>query len=113
MRGKGWCRGPGYFEVDVDVGSSSVAATVVGMVLGTTKSLVVDLGIVLEGHSSDELPEALLGTVRFDHVDMGSGKYLDVETGELHPTQYRLQRLREAKSKRSGLPAGLPIPPSA
>ena len=50
-------------EVDIDVGSSSVAATVVGLVQGATKSLVVDMGIVLEGHSAEELPESLLGTV--------------------------------------------------
>ena len=51
-------------EVDLDVGSSSVAATVVGLVQGATKSLVVDMGIVLEGHTPEELPESLLGTVR-------------------------------------------------
>ena len=51
-------------EVDIDVGSSSVAATVVNLVQGATKSLVVDMGIVLEGHSPEELPESLLGTVR-------------------------------------------------
>ncbi len=50
-------------EVDIDVGSSSVAATVVNLVQGATKSLVVDMGIVLEGHSTEELPESLLGTV--------------------------------------------------
>ena len=50
-------------EVDIDVGSSSVAATVVNLVQGATKSLVVDMGIVLEGHASEELPESLLGTV--------------------------------------------------
>lgn len=57
-------RGDGYMEVDIDVGSSSVAATVVGLVQGATKSLVVDMGIVLEGHTRDELPESLLGTVQ-------------------------------------------------
>ena len=57
-------------EVDIDVASSSVAATVVGMVQGATKSLVVDMGIVLEGHTNDELPERLLGSVRFSRVDM-------------------------------------------
>jgi hypothetical protein len=51
-------------EVDIDVGSSSVAAAVVGLVQGATRSLVVDMGIVLEGHAREELPEALLGTVR-------------------------------------------------
>ena len=57
-------------EVDIDVASSSVASTVVGMVQGATKSLVVDMGIVLEGHTNDELPERLLGSVRFSRVDM-------------------------------------------
>ena len=54
-------------EVDIDVGSSSVAATVVNLVQGATKSLVVDMGIVLEGHSAEELPESLLGTVSHLH----------------------------------------------
>jgi len=54
-------------EVDIDVGSSSVAATVVNLVQGATKSLVVDMGIVLEGRSAEELPESLLGTVSHLH----------------------------------------------
>ena len=58
-------------EVDIDVGSSSVAATVVGLVQGATKSLVVDMGIVLEGHTRDELPESLLGTVCCRHLPDG------------------------------------------
>ena len=58
-------------EVDIDVGSSSVAATVVNLVQGATKSLVVDMGIVLEGHSSEELPESLLGTVRAPLDNLG------------------------------------------
>lgn len=46
------------------MGSSAVAATVVGLVQGATRSLVVDMGILLEGHAREELPEALLGTAR-------------------------------------------------
>ena len=71
-------------EVDIDVGSSSVAATVVNLVQGATKSLVVDMGIVLEGHSTEELPESLLGTVRplsiscACHQCMGSQSARDV-----------------------------------
>ena len=45
-------RGPGnVFEVDVDVGSSRAANTVVGMVAPATKSLVISMGVALEGHS--------------------------------------------------------------
>ena len=80
-----YSRGPNYVEVDVDVASSSVAATVVGLVMGATKSVVVDMGIVLEGHAADELPEALLGTVRLSRVDMATGRWLDTKTGRLYP----------------------------
>ncbi len=34
--------------------------------------------------SEDELPERLLGTCRFSHLDMDSGLFLDHE-GKLHP----------------------------
>ena len=45
-------RGPGnVFEVDVDVGSSRAANTVVGMVAPATMSLVISMGVALEGHS--------------------------------------------------------------
>eukprot|EP00891_Asterochloris_glomerata_P006240 jgi/Astpho2/6240/fgenesh1_pg.00088_%23_51_t len=70
-------RGPGYFEVDVDVGSSRAAASAVGLVRGATTSLCIDMAILLEGHSDEELPERLLGTVRFDRLDLTSAAYLE------------------------------------
>eukprot|EP00192_Tetraselmis_astigmatica_P006536 CAMPEP_0117667932 /NCGR_PEP_ID=MMETSP0804-20121206/11248_1 /TAXON_ID=1074897 /ORGANISM="Tetraselmis astigmatica, Strain CCMP880" /LENGTH=739 /DNA_ID=CAMNT_0005475727 /DNA_START=604 /DNA_END=2823 /DNA_ORIENTATION=- len=63
-------RGPNYFEVDIDIGSSRAARSVVGLVAGTTKTVVVDMGILMEGHRDDELPERLLGTVQLDRIDM-------------------------------------------
>lgn len=45
------CRGPNYFEVDIDVGSSKSAASVVGLVQGALKGLVIDMAITMEGHS--------------------------------------------------------------
>lgn len=65
--------------------SSSVAANIVGLVQGLTKSLCVDMAIVLEGHTPQELPESLLGTVRCTHLDLGSAKLLNVETGKPLP----------------------------
>lgn len=35
-------------QVDVDIGSSSVASSVTSLVCGATKSLVIDLGVLLE-----------------------------------------------------------------
>lgn len=83
LRQQYW-RGPRYLEVDIDVASSSVAATVVGLVMGATKAVVVDLAIVLQGNAADELPEDLLGTVRLARVDMGAAQYLDTKTGVLN-----------------------------
>ena len=79
------CRGPGHFEVDVDVGSSRAAASVVGLVSPVTTGQVIDMAIVLEGRDEQELPEQLLGTVRFTKVDMKSAVYLDTSTGKIHP----------------------------
>ena len=42
------CRGPTYMEVDIDVASSSVARHVVGLVSGASKSVVVDMAILLQ-----------------------------------------------------------------
>lgn len=83
-------RGPRYFEVDVDVSSSSVAANIVGLVQGLTKSLCVDMAICLEGHSPEELPESLLGTVRCSHLDLNSAKLLDTTTGEIREKSGKL-----------------------
>jgi hypothetical protein len=87
-----YARGRNYFEVDVDVSSSSVAAAVVGLVMGATKAVVVDMAIVLEGHAADELPEALLGTVRLNRVDMATGRFLETATGRLWPPGERPAR---------------------
>ncbi len=65
-----YSRGPNYFEVDIDISSNSVANTVVGLVRGVTKSLVVDMAFLLESQSEEELPETILGTVRLQRVSL-------------------------------------------
>uniref|UniRef100_M4C2F2 START domain-containing protein n=1 Tax=Hyaloperonospora arabidopsidis (strain Emoy2) TaxID=559515 RepID=M4C2F2_HYAAE len=67
-------RGENYFEVDVDISSNSVANTVVGMVQGVTKSLVVDMAFLLEAQSDEELPEIILGAVRLQHVSLDNAR---------------------------------------
>ncbi|WIA14192.1 hypothetical protein OEZ85_002731 [Tetradesmus obliquus] len=66
-----------YIEACCDVTSSSAAAYITGMVRGATKSLVIDLGFVLEGQHSEELPEALLGAFRLNHLDCTTAKKID------------------------------------
>lgn len=63
-------RGDNYFEVDIDISSNSVANTVVGMVQGVTKSLVVDMAFLLESQSEEELPETVLGVVRLQNMSL-------------------------------------------
>mmetsp|Transcript_40573 Transcript_40573/g.53408 ORF Transcript_40573/g.53408 Transcript_40573/m.53408 type:complete len:270 (+) Transcript_40573:67-876(+) len=67
-------RGDGYLEVDIDVGSSYVASKILRVIRKATLSLVIDVGFLLQGESEDELPEQMVGLVRFvrlnwDHAE--------------------------------------------
>jgi hypothetical protein len=63
-----------YIEVDVDIGSSVVADQITRLCRGYAKSLVVDIGIVLQGECEEELPEVVLGVFRAQFVDMQSAQ---------------------------------------
>eukprot|EP01134_Creolimax_fragrantissima_P001300 CFRG1300T1 len=69
-------RGENWFEVDIDVNSDSHARNITGMVVGATKSLVIDIAFIIEAQSEEELPERVLGTVRLNRMD--TTKYLRV-----------------------------------
>ena len=56
--------GKNSFELDVDLGSSSVAGGVLGMVKGYARQLHIDLAFLLEGQSEEELPEELMTSFR-------------------------------------------------
>ncbi|XP_039059992.1 protein ENHANCED DISEASE RESISTANCE 2-like [Hibiscus syriacus] len=66
-----------FLEIDVDIGSSSVARSVIGLVLGYVTSLVVDLAILIEANEEAELPEYILGSVRLNRVRLESAIPLD------------------------------------
>ncbi|XP_059066921.1 protein ENHANCED DISEASE RESISTANCE 2 isoform X2 [Cryptomeria japonica] len=63
-----YLRQDNFLEIDVDIGSSSVARGIIGLVLGYVTSIVIDLAILIEGKEEHELPEYLLGTVRLNRV---------------------------------------------
>ncbi|CAM8942586.1 unnamed protein product [Rhodiola kirilowii] len=63
-----YLRQDNFLEIDVDIGSSSVAKSIIGLVLGYVTSLVVDLAILVEAKEDNELPEYILGTVRLSKV---------------------------------------------
>ncbi|GAQ90806.1 hypothetical protein KFL_006870070 [Klebsormidium nitens] len=64
-------RGPSYLELDIDIGSSSVANGVVGLVLGYLSKLTVDMAFLIQADTEEELPEHLLGTVRLSRLEVG------------------------------------------
>eukprot|EP00798_Chlamydomonas_sp_ICE-L_P012255 gene12255-15400_t len=70
---------PQYIEMDIDISANNVASYVTGLVRGATKSLVIDMGFVLEGTVPWELPEALLGTLRLNYLDLKFAKKINVE----------------------------------
>ncbi|CAI0470873.1 unnamed protein product [Linum tenue] len=67
-----YIRGPKYLEVDVDIGSSTVANGVLGLVVGVITTLVVDMAFLVQANATDELPERLIGAVRVSHIELSS-----------------------------------------
>ncbi|GJP55068.1 hypothetical protein CLOM_g14053 [Closterium sp. NIES-68] len=61
-----------YFEVDVNMASSSVVRGIMGMVFGYITNLVVDMAFYLKGETEDELPERILGAVRCSYLELNS-----------------------------------------
>ncbi|GBG66618.1 hypothetical protein CBR_g66755, partial [Chara braunii] len=58
--------------VDVNMGSAGVVRGVLGFVISYMSMLVVDMAFLIRGDNEDELPEALIGTVRCSYLDMPS-----------------------------------------
>ncbi|KAG0466936.1 hypothetical protein HPP92_018516 [Vanilla planifolia] len=67
-----YLRQDNFLEVDVDIGSSSVARNIMGLVLGYVTGIVVDLAILIEAKEEDELPEYILGAVRLNRLKLDS-----------------------------------------
>ncbi|KAI7730611.1 hypothetical protein M8C21_009106 [Ambrosia artemisiifolia] len=67
-----YIRGANYLEVDVDIGSSTVANGVLGLVVGVITSLVVDMAFLVQANTTEELPERLIGAVRVSHLELKS-----------------------------------------
>jgi len=59
-----------YFEVSVDIFSSSAAQRILGLLKGAAKGLSMEVFFVLEGKSAEELPEQILGGFRVSHGDL-------------------------------------------
>jgi len=82
--------GPDYLEADCDLGTSAVAGSILSIVKGYATTLTLDLGILLEGHSEDELPEVMLVSLRLVKPVMAKCKALPAD-----PNPAQTQKNRE------------------
>ncbi|XP_020692298.1 protein ENHANCED DISEASE RESISTANCE 2-like [Dendrobium catenatum] len=67
-----YIRGPKYLEIDIDIGSSTVANGVLGLVFGVITTLVVDMAFLIQANTYEELPERLIGAVRVSRLELSS-----------------------------------------
>ncbi|KAM3232017.1 hypothetical protein P3L10_017376 [Capsicum annuum] len=63
-------RGKNYLELDIDVGSSTVARGAVSLVVGYLNNLVIEMAFLVQANTPEELPEYLFGTCRLNHLDV-------------------------------------------
>ena len=59
-----------FIEVNIDVFSSTAARTMLGVLVSATKRLVIDVSVLIEGQSPEELPERILGGFKVRYVDL-------------------------------------------
>lgn len=58
-----------YLEMDLDIVASSAARGILAIAQRYTKTLTLDLGFVIQGNSTDELPEQMLVAMRLHSLD--------------------------------------------
>lgn len=75
-------QGDNFVEVDVDIGASMLANAVVHLAFGYVTTLTVDLAFIIESQVEEELPEQILGAVRFANLDPASASSIDIPQEE-------------------------------
>lgn len=77
-----YCVSDNFIEVDVDIGSSMVASAIVHLAFGYITTLTVDLAFLIESQTESELPERILGAVRFSELNPASARPFETSTEE-------------------------------
>lgn len=67
-----------FFEAEYDVLSTTAAKSMIGLIVGAAKRLVIDVGILLEAKEVDELPERVLGGFRINFPDLATCRRITV-----------------------------------
>lgn len=90
-----YIKGRNYLEIDVDIGSSTVAHAILHLALGYVTSVSVDMAFLIECQAEEELPEKLLGAVRIAQIEMDAASFLEAHQeavcGSAHLNQPSLQ----------------------
>ena len=63
-------KGDNYVEISLDIGSSRVASSIRGIVVGAATKMVIDLLFTIEGQSEEQLPERALLAQKYYHFDL-------------------------------------------
>ena len=75
-----YCLAENFLEVDVDIGSSMVASAIVHLAIGYITTLTVDLAFLIESQTESELPERILGAVRFSELNLASAQPIEMSS---------------------------------
>jgi hypothetical protein len=82
-------KGPNYVEIDVDIGSSSIACNIMGIIRNASKHCKAGYAIILQGTTPSELPEKVLASQDGDRADFAHLKNIDAAvTGVTTTTSY-------------------------
>ena len=74
-----------YFEVDCNIASSRIAQYTIGLAIDRASVVIADLAFLLQGGAPAELPEALIGAVRIEHIFMRDATKLDLSKSTSPP----------------------------
>ncbi|XP_031128056.1 cell wall protein IFF6 isoform X2 [Ipomoea triloba] len=85
-----YCAGDNFIEIDVDIGSSVVANAIVHLAFNYLTKLTVDLAFLIESQTESELPERLLGAIRFSELNPESAIPVEI------PPQRKLERTKSS-----------------
>ncbi|KAL3829213.1 hypothetical protein ACJIZ3_018015 [Penstemon smallii] len=89
-----YCTGENFIEVDIDIGSSMVANAIVHLAFGYLTTLTVDLAFLIEGQTESELPEQILGAIRFSNLNAASARQIEL------PSERSTENLRASTPNR-------------
>ncbi|XAR71173.1 hypothetical protein NMG60_11028310 [Bertholletia excelsa] len=64
-----YCITENFIEVDIDLGSSMIAKAIIHLAFHYIRKLTVDLAFLIESQTESELPEQILGAVRFSELN--------------------------------------------